>query len=160
MRRMCCTSERALVPLIFKTLSSEVPPLPLPPASSPSSCLLSLFLLPPPASSPSSSCLLSLFLLPPLPLPPSSSCLLSLFLLPPLPLPPSSSCLLSLFLLPPLPQLTASSPSVDCLDSSYLLATCYFRSGRVQQARHALGQHRGDPRCGLLYARCCLQLNE
>lgn len=44
----------------------------------------------------------------------------------------------------------------------FLLATCYFRSGRVQQARHLLGQHRGtnNAKCDLLYARCCLQLNE
>lgn len=56
---------------------------------------------------------------------------------------------------------TCSSP-VGSLESVFLLATCYFRSGRVQQARHLLGQHRGtnNAKCDLLYARCCLQLNE
>lgn len=55
---------------------------------------------------------------------------------------------------------------VSSLDSVYLLATCYYRSGRVQQAKHLLSKCRdwgSSPnisQCNLLYARCCLDLKE
>ena len=55
---------------------------------------------------------------------------------------------------------------VNSLDSTYLLATCYYRSGRVQQAKHLLSKARDqatttpNPHCNLLYARCCLDLKE
>ena len=48
------------------------------------------------------------------------------------------------------------------LESTHLLGTCYYRSGRLQQARHLLAGkalHR-SPSCDLLYAQCCLELGE
>ena len=55
----------------------------------------------------------------------------------------------------------------DSLDAVYLLAMTYYRSRRLQQAKHLLSKHRSRDRhatasakCDLLYARCCLDLNE
>ncbi|KAL5489548.1 hypothetical protein EMCRGX_G018653 [Ephydatia muelleri] len=47
-------------------------------------------------------------------------------------------------------------------DTVYLLATCYYRSGRKQQAKYLLEKHSGNhsAKCNLLYARCCLDLGE
>ena len=57
--------------------------------------------------------------------------------------------------------------AVNSIDSAYLLATCYYRSGRVQQAKHLLSKARDHhaamattAQCNLLYARCCLHLKE
>ena len=60
----------------------------------------------------------------------------------------------------------SSACSVCSLDSAYLLATCYYRSGRVQQAKHLLTKARDlantatTAQCNLLYAKCCLDLKE
>lgn len=61
-----------------------------------------------------------------------------------------------------LTELGTSLSPVGTLDSVFLLATCYFRSSRVQQAKHLLGHHResNNAKCDLLYAQCCLQLHE
>lgn len=47
-------------------------------------------------------------------------------------------------------------------DTVYLLATCYYRSGRKQQAKYLLERHCEihNAKCNLLYARCCLDLGE
>ncbi|XP_064389846.1 cell division cycle protein 27 homolog isoform X2 [Halichondria panicea] len=51
---------------------------------------------------------------------------------------------------------------VSSTDTSYLLATCYYRSGRVQQAKHHLSKEGvlSHPHCSLLYAQCCLTLKQ
>ena len=49
---------------------------------------------------------------------------------------------------------------VKSVHTAFLLATCYYRSGRTQQARHLLIGHKMSPQCQLLYARCCLDLKE
>ena len=50
------------------------------------------------------------------------------------------------------------------MDTTFLLATCYYRSGRLQQAKHLLSKEKfsvlNHPPCTLLYAQCCLDLKE
>lgn len=54
--------------------------------------------------------------------------------------------------------------TVQSSDTTFLLATCYYRSGRLQQAKHLLkenassGSHHSHS--VLLYAQCCLDLKE
>ena len=50
--------------------------------------------------------------------------------------------------------------AVDNDDSLFLLATCYFRSGKPQSA-YAVLSAKGctTPRCRYLTAQCCVQLN-
>ncbi|KAK3082935.1 hypothetical protein FSP39_009477, partial [Pinctada imbricata] len=46
-------------------------------------------------------------------------------------------------------------------DALFLLATCYFRSGKVARAYSLLRQHGCQtPQCKYLMARCCLHLNK
>lgn len=51
--------------------------------------------------------------------------------------------------------------SVDTDESLFLLATCYYRSGRVAQAYNIL-KDKGpvSPQCKYLWARCCLDLQK
>lgn len=49
---------------------------------------------------------------------------------------------------------------VGATDSAYLLATCYYRLKRVQEARYLLRSYTAHPQCALLYAQCCLELRE
>ena len=87
--------------------------------------------------------------------------------------PPSFFCSYD-FLLPPNPPplhlSSISRPSLSALyvpvvgdvESLYLLATCLYRSGRLQQAHHLLSKL--TPSChapsNLLHATICLDLNE
>ena len=51
--------------------------------------------------------------------------------------------------------------AAETVESIFLLATCYYRSGRKQQSRHLLmAETASSPECDLLYARCCLELGE
>ena len=46
-------------------------------------------------------------------------------------------------------------------ETLYLLATCYFRQGRVAEAYDLLKRsHSTTPKCRLLFAQCCLKLNK
>ena len=56
----------------------------------------------------------------------------------------------------------AHTHAVGSVDTSHLLATCYYRSGQVQQAKHHLSKEglTSHPHCSLLYAQCCLTLKE
>ena len=43
--------------------------------------------------------------------------------------------------------------------SGHTLATCYYRSGCIQQARYLCSQYLDDSsQCALLYGRCCFEL--
>lgn len=45
-------------------------------------------------------------------------------------------------------------------ETLYLLATCYYRQGRVAEAYDLLKKsHSTTPKCRLLFAQCCLKLN-
>ena len=46
-------------------------------------------------------------------------------------------------------------------ETLYLLATCYYRQGRVAEAYDLLKKsHSTTPKCRLLFAQCCLKLNK
>ncbi len=58
-------------------------------------------------------------------------------------------------------SLTPLCYAVNNEESLYLLATCYYRSGKANQARCLL-QSKGSrsPQCQYLLAKCCLDLNK
>lgn len=44
--------------------------------------------------------------------------------------------------------------------SAYMLAVCLYHLRRLKQAQNLLSDYLHDSQCILLYARCCLELNE
>ncbi|NEU35591.1 hypothetical protein GN156_33585, partial [bacterium LRH843] len=50
---------------------------------------------------------------------------------------------------------------VDSEDTLFLLATCYYRSGKPAQAYSLLNEKGANsPQCKYLLAKCCLELNK